>query len=86
MNEDRIDQVDRLLTAKELGAYLSRPVATLYAWRYRGLGPPAIRVGRELRFLEEDVQRWLDTLRETPHEAPGRGTKLASAGSKGRNR
>lgn len=54
--------MDRLLTAKDLADYLGRPVATLYAWRYRGLGPPAIRMGRELRYRESEVIAWMDRL------------------------
>ena len=55
-------QMDRLMSADELAEYLSRPKATLYAWRYRGEGPLAIRVGRELRYRESDVLAWLDRL------------------------
>ncbi len=54
--------MERLFTAEELAEYLKRPVATLYAWRYRGEGPPGIRVGRELRYRESDVVAWLDRL------------------------
>lgn len=54
-----------LLTTKELAAYLEVPVATVYAWRYRGAGPPGFRVGRYLRFRKSDVQRWIaDQLRD----------------------
>ena len=34
-----MNQLDDLLTAQELADYLGVPVATLYAWRYRGDGP-----------------------------------------------
>jgi len=54
--------MERLWTTKELADYLGRPVATLYAWRYRGLGPPAILMGRELRYRESDVVAWVDRL------------------------
>jgi hypothetical protein len=36
--------------------------STLYAWKYRGEGPPAIKVGRELLYRESDVIAWLDRL------------------------
>ena len=52
--------MERLLTAQELADYLKRPKSTLYGWRYRGDGPRAIMVGRELRYRESDVERWLD--------------------------
>jgi len=50
----------RLLTVAELAEFLQKPKATIYAWKYRGEGPPAIRVGRTLRFRESDVNAWLD--------------------------
>jgi excisionase family DNA binding protein len=51
---------DPLLTPDELAEYLQKPKATLYAWRSRGEGPPAIRVGRDLRWRKADVEEWLD--------------------------
>jgi len=41
---------DRLWTAEETAAYLQIPKATLYQWRYLGIGPKAGRVGRHLRY------------------------------------
>ena len=49
---------DRLWTAKETAAYLQIPKATLYQWRYLGIGPKAGRVGRHLRYDPEDVKAW----------------------------
>jgi excisionase family DNA binding protein len=51
---------DAMMTPSQVAEYLSVPVATLYAWRHRGGGPPAIRVGKHLRYRREDVERWLD--------------------------
>ena len=45
-----------LLTVDDLAAYQ----ATLYAWRSRGLGPRAIKVGGELRYRRSEVEAWLD--------------------------
>lgn len=50
--------VDRLWTIHEVSAYLAVPVGTLYQWRHRGEGPPAIRLGRHLRYDPESVHRW----------------------------
>jgi len=44
----------------ELAAYLDLPEATLYQWRYRGEGPPSIKVGRHVRYRLRDVDAWLD--------------------------
>ncbi len=49
---------DRLWTAEETAAYLQVPKATLYQWRYLGIGPKAGRVGRHLRYDPEDVKAW----------------------------
>jgi hypothetical protein len=51
---------DRLWTVEETSAWLRVPVATLYQWRTRHLGPPAYRVGRHLRYDPADVRAWLD--------------------------
>jgi excisionase family DNA binding protein len=52
--------VDNLMTPQELAHALKVPVATVYQWRYRGLGPRGRRVGRHLRFAEADVKAWLE--------------------------
>ena len=43
----------------ETSAFLRIPVATLYQWRRRGYGPPAIRIGRHLRYDPAAVRAWL---------------------------
>lgn len=49
---------DRLWTTEEAADYLRIPKATLYQWRYLGIGPRAARVGRHLRYHPDDVIRW----------------------------
>jgi predicted DNA-binding transcriptional regulator AlpA len=49
---------DRLWTAEETANYLQIPKATLYQWRYLGIGPKAGRVGRHLRYDPEEVKAW----------------------------
>ena len=51
---------ERLLTIREVGAYLGIPVPTLYQWRYVGKGPKAAKLGRHLRYRRADVEAWLD--------------------------
>ena len=48
-----------LLTPTEVAAWLAIPIKTLYAWRHRGRGPQALRVGRHLRYRPGDVETWL---------------------------
>ena len=49
-----------LMGPEDLARLLGVPVATLYAWKHRSLGPPALKVGRHLRWRPEDVNRWLE--------------------------
>jgi excisionase family DNA binding protein len=63
-----------LLTIDELAAHLGVPTRTLYGWRYRNEGPPAIRVGRHLRYNWADVEAWLDDQRDGSQR---RGTSRA---------
>jgi len=55
-----MESLDRLLTVEDLAEYLHVPPATVYAWRYRNVGPPGFRVGRHLRFRWGDVEAWID--------------------------
>ncbi len=50
----------RLLDPQTLCEMLGVPRSTLYGWRQTGDGPPAIKVGRLLRYDPEDLERWLD--------------------------
>ena len=50
--------VDPLWTIHDVSAYLAVPVRTLYQWRHRGEGPPAIRLGRHLRYDPDSVHNW----------------------------
>ncbi|MCP9949290.1 helix-turn-helix transcriptional regulator [Actinomadura madurae] len=49
---------DRTWNPDEVARFLGVPKATLYQWRYLGIGPKAGRVGRHLRYLPEDVITW----------------------------
>lgn len=51
--------MDALMTPAELSAYLQKPIATLHAWRSRGEGPQALKVGKNLRYRRADVEQWL---------------------------
>lgn len=62
--------LDRLLTVEDLAEYLNVPIATIYAWRYRGKGPKGFRVGRHLRFREGDVERRLSDQLAQSNQSP----------------
>ena len=59
-NQGRAEDLDESLWGPpDLSAYLQVPVATLYAWHHRQIGPKALKVGRHLRYRREDVVAWL---------------------------
>ncbi len=49
------------MTVQEVSDYLQIPVATLYAYRSRGGGPKAARIGKHLRYRRADVDAWIDS-------------------------
>ncbi|MFV5996322.1 helix-turn-helix transcriptional regulator [Streptomyces sp. NPDC056231] len=56
---------DRYLTPEDLAAMFSLPsVETVYAWRKKRIGPPAIRIGKHLRYDPAAVRAWVDSLTE----------------------
>jgi excisionase family DNA binding protein len=55
----------RLMTPYEVAEYLRLPVGTLYAWRYKGMGPPATRLGRDLRYRRDALLKWLAEIDES---------------------
>ena len=61
--------MERLLTTEEVADLLAVPKATLYRMRYVGSSPPAIRVGRHLRWEESALRAWLDSRRDEPRTA-----------------
>lgn len=56
--ESRAEVEVRLWTVKDVSAYLCVPVGTLYQWRVRQEGPPALRIGKHLRWVPEQVREW----------------------------
>jgi excisionase family DNA binding protein len=54
-----MSMLDALLSVQDLADYLDLPVATLYAWRYRGQGPSGFRIGRHIRYRQSDVDQWI---------------------------
>ena len=66
-SDDRVmETLDRLLTTQQLAGYLGVPVATLYAWRHQGAGPPGFRVGKHVRYRSSDIEQWIAQRLETP--------------------
>jgi excisionase family DNA binding protein len=51
---------DGLLTIDEVADYLAVPKGTLYKWRAKNYGPPAIQVGKHLRYRMTEVETWVE--------------------------
>lgn len=48
------------LTTSEAAELLRTPVATLYQWRHKRVGPPARRVGRKLLYRRDELVAWVE--------------------------
>jgi predicted DNA-binding transcriptional regulator AlpA len=47
-----------LWSIQDVSSFIGVPVATIYQWRVRGDGPPAMRLGRHLRYDPQTVAEW----------------------------
>lgn len=52
-----------LLDGDQAAAFLGLQRRTLENWRWRGEGPPFLRVGRAIRYSRKDLAAWLDVRR-----------------------
>ena len=59
---------ERLWTEQEAADYLQVAVGTLRRWRAEGSGPPALRVGRNVRYRRSDIDGWLQREQERKGE------------------
>ncbi len=55
-------QVERLMDQEEVAEVLKVSTKTLEYWRWKGIGPKYIKVGRLARYLESDVQDFINHL------------------------
>lgn len=53
------DRLEKLLTPEEVAEILGVPKGTLYKWRLVAEGPPAMRIGKHLRYRPADLDAWL---------------------------
>ena len=51
------------LTTAEAALKLRRPESTLRYWRYKGYGPPFVKMGRLAVYFEADIDAWISSLR-----------------------
>jgi excisionase family DNA binding protein len=59
---------ERLWTEQETAEYLHVAVGTLRRWRAEGTGPPALRVGRTIRYRRSDVDAWVERQSKLPEQ------------------
>ena len=52
--------VTQLLSIQQAAEYLGRPVATLYDWRYKGVGPRSAKLGGRIVYRQTDLEAWVD--------------------------
>lgn len=58
---------DRLLTSREVGAWVGLTPAALSQLRFKGRGPKFRRLGpKTVRYVASDVQAWIDAAERTP--------------------
>lgn len=53
------------LTEKQVARLLSISHRTLQVWRRTGLGPTFIKLGRSVRYRQQDVLSWVECHRRT---------------------
>lgn len=60
------DHVSPMMSIDELAEVLGVSAPTIRGWRRAGEGPPAYRIGGQLRYSTADVAAWLATRRIKP--------------------
>ena len=76
------DHLDLLMDPPRVSAYLGVPVGTLANWRYKGLGPAFIKMGRHVRYRSEDVARWVEDQLDRTRPARRATSRLRQLGAK----
>ena len=56
--------MDEYLTEAEVAELLKVSGGTLRRWRREGIGPPWLRLGRGVRYLRREVDRWAESQRD----------------------
>ncbi|PKQ35395.1 MAG: hypothetical protein CVT61_06225 [Actinobacteria bacterium HGW-Actinobacteria-11] len=59
----------QLLTTEQLAEQLQIPKRTLEDWRYRGVGPKSVRLGKRARYRSNDIEDWLERLASSAPQA-----------------
>ncbi len=62
---------DTWLTRKEAAAYLKLGESTLAKMFIAGTSPPAVKIGKSVRYLRSDLDAWMLARRRTSTSDPG---------------
>jgi predicted DNA-binding transcriptional regulator AlpA len=62
---------ERMLREREVAEQLGVSERTLQGWRWRGGGPPFVRIGGAVRYEPAEVRVWLEAQRRTSTSDPG---------------
>lgn len=52
---------DALWGIEELAAYIGKSVRAIYSLRHRGDCPPAILIGKTIKWRRSDVEAWIES-------------------------
>ena len=55
-----------LLTTEQVATLLSIPTRTIEGWRKDNSGPPYVKVVRSVRYREDHLREWLETMERRP--------------------
>jgi excisionase family DNA binding protein len=57
-----MEDTSLFLTPEEVAEILRVKVGTLHNWRQRDVGPPAVRMGKYLRYRRSSFDKWLSEI------------------------
>lgn len=74
---------EKLMTEREAAAYLRVAAITLNTWRHQKTrrAPVYVRVGRQIRYRENDLIRFLEQNAVSPNYAPAGADEPGSDGA-----
>lgn len=68
MNTNQLTKPTELMTPEEVADLLKVSTGTLENWRYRGEGPPFVKLGSKrrspVRYRSKDVEDWMFTAKD----------------------
>lgn len=67
----------KLLTEREIADLLNMSMRTLQEYRFRGIGPRFIKIGRAVRYSPEDVEAYIAARRRASTPRTGMARVMA---------